>query len=123
MVVSIPKGTYNYPTNASPRFVCDARGKGDEAYVDDIEFRGPAAGGIGADIADDRHPGASHPFYLARNCGNPFNPRTTISFNLAAESHVMLEAFDEPGERVGMLVNRTKSASYLLCPVLGINNS
>ncbi len=40
VVVSIPAGTYNYPTNAKLKFVCDASGNADDVYIDEIEFRG-----------------------------------------------------------------------------------
>ncbi len=40
VVVQIPAGTYNYPTNAKLRFMCDASGNADDVYIDEIEFRG-----------------------------------------------------------------------------------
>ncbi len=39
-VVSIPAGTYSYPTDAKLRFRCDASGNGDDVYIDEVEFRG-----------------------------------------------------------------------------------
>ncbi len=45
-VVSIPSGSYNYPTNAKLRFRCDASGNGDDIYVDEVEFRGRSAGPV-----------------------------------------------------------------------------
>jgi PKD repeat protein len=44
-VVSIPRGTYNYPSNAKLRFRCDASGNADDVYIDEIEFRGFSSGG------------------------------------------------------------------------------
>jgi serine protease len=45
-VVAIPKGTYNYPTNAKLRFMCDASGDYDDVYIDEIRFRGKSAGPV-----------------------------------------------------------------------------
>ena len=44
-VVSIPAGTYNYPTDAKLRFLCDASGNADDVYIDEVEFRGYGGGG------------------------------------------------------------------------------
>jgi len=43
-VVTISSGTYNFPTNAKLRFMCDASGNSDDVYIDEIEFRGMSAG-------------------------------------------------------------------------------
>ncbi len=40
VVVQIPAATYNYPTDAKLRFMCDASGNADDVYIDEIEFRG-----------------------------------------------------------------------------------
>ncbi len=39
-VVQIPAGTYNYPTDAKLRFMCDASGNRDDVFIDEITFRG-----------------------------------------------------------------------------------
>ncbi len=43
-VVTISSGTYNFPTNAKLRFMCDASGNYDDVYIDEIEFRGMSGG-------------------------------------------------------------------------------
>jgi hypothetical protein len=43
-------------------------------------------------------------FILAQNFPNPFNPRTTISYRLAAVSFVTLKIFDALGRQVAVLV-------------------
>jgi PKD repeat protein/endonuclease I len=40
VVVSIPSSSYNYPTDAKLRFMCDASGNKDDVFIDEIEFRG-----------------------------------------------------------------------------------
>jgi hypothetical protein len=44
-------------------------------------------------------------FGLAQNAPNPFNPKTTIAFNIVKAGDVKLEVFDVAGRRVVTLVN------------------
>ena len=48
--------------------------------------------------------------HLAANCPNPFNPVTTIRFELPTCSKVVLRVFDVSGRIVSTLVNRTLDA-------------
>jgi flagellar hook assembly protein FlgD len=41
---------------------------------------------------------------------NPFNPRTTLRFSMAAGAPVTIEIFDVAGRRVRTLVNDTRGA-------------
>lgn len=45
---------------------------------------------------------------LRQNFPNPFNPRTTITFSLAAESAVRLVVYDARGRRVRVLLSETR---------------
>lgn len=44
-------------------------------------------------------------FALHPNVPNPFNPQTTLRFDLTEDSHVLLEIFDVLGQRVRVLVD------------------
>ncbi len=46
---------------------------------------------------------------LDQNHPNPFNPVTTISFTLAAESQVRLEVYSIRGQRIRSLLNENRS--------------
>jgi len=47
---------------------------------------------------------------LMGNYPNPFNPETTIQFNLNNPENVVVEIFNLKGEKVNVLLNETKSA-------------
>ena len=47
-------------------------------------------------------------YALAQNYPNPFNPSTIISFQLPAESNVVLKLYDAIGNEVAVLINESK---------------
>ncbi len=49
-------------------------------------------------------------FHLSANYPNPFNPMTTITYELAGPSHVRLAVYNAAGQLVDELVNSHKSA-------------
>jgi hypothetical protein len=49
-------------------------------------------------------------FALHQNDPNPFNPRTTIRFEMKRPAHVLLQVFDVPGRLVTTLVNEERSS-------------
>ncbi|MEJ2052460.1 MAG: C25 family cysteine peptidase, partial [Calditrichaceae bacterium] len=49
---------------------------------------------------------------LYSNYPNPFNPTTTIPFNLAKNAQVILEVFDMTGKRVSVLIDDAMTAGY-----------
>ncbi|MCK4410468.1 MAG: T9SS type A sorting domain-containing protein, partial [Candidatus Eisenbacteria sp.] len=53
-------------------------------------------------VSDDYFGGK---FGLAQNAPNPFNPKTTIAFNLTAPGDVMLAIYDVAGRRVAILLD------------------
>jgi hypothetical protein len=61
---------------------------------------------IWMDIGDVRELGKQPgSFILLQNFPNPFNPSTTISYQLPAAGEVRLEIFDPLGRQIGLLVN------------------
>lgn len=105
-VVTIPSGTYNYPSNAKLRFMCDASGNADDVYIDEIEFRGfsgTAAAAKPVDMIPDE-------YALHQNYPNPFNPATEIGFSLPKATHVSLVVYNLLGQTVETLIDEDLSA-------------
>ncbi|MGH1362162.1 MAG: T9SS type A sorting domain-containing protein [Calditrichia bacterium] len=53
---------------------------------------------------------APQEFVLAQNFPNPFNPSTTISYQIPARFHVKVKVYDLLGREVYVLVNDLKEA-------------
>ncbi len=49
-------------------------------------------------------------FFLYDNYPNPFNPSTTIQFNLPVAAHVSIRVFDVLGRDVALLIDEYRSA-------------
>lgn len=49
-------------------------------------------------------------FLLLPNYPNPFNPLTTIGFQVPEKSHIVIEVFDVTGRRVALLIDNTLPA-------------
>jgi hypothetical protein len=69
---------------------------------------------------DDGHPVART--YLEQNHPNPFNPRTTIHFALAADGLVVLEIFDPAGRLVKTLLREQRQRNRHSITWDGTNN-
>jgi hypothetical protein len=61
----------------------------------------------GTDISEKNIPSE---FILGDNYPNPFNPSTTISFQIAKPSYVTLKIYDGLGKEVSTLVDEYKQA-------------
>ncbi len=103
--VTIPTASYNYPTNAKLRFMCDASGNRDDVYIDNIEFRGLTAGGAGSDFVQSDERVVPQVVSLDGNYPNPFNPMTNIEFSLPREMPVNLTVYNVRGQAVEVLVD------------------
>jgi bacillolysin len=114
-VVTISRSSYNFPTNAKLRFMCDASNNSDDVYIDQIEFRGTTAALAGASLVSGGEALSAiealpESFELKQNYPNPFNPTTTITFSLPQESEVSLKIYDISGSLVRTLVNDKRLA-------------
>jgi len=61
--------------------------------------------------------------YGVRNYPNPFNPSTTISYQLPEDASVQLEIYDMMGKRIAVLVSGNKAAGYYSVVWSGKNES
>lgn len=86
-------GTYVWDFALSPIYL----------YVDDILVETVSA-------IDDQQPGVIADYTLHQNFPNPFNPSTTISFDLAGRETVQLSIFNSLGQKIKTLANGDFSA-------------
>jgi poly(3-hydroxybutyrate) depolymerase len=49
-------------------------------------------------------------FELHQNYPNPFNPATTISYSVTEAAHIVLDIFNQNGQRVAELINQPQAA-------------
>jgi hypothetical protein len=61
--------------------------------------------------------------YGVTNYPNPFNPATTIMYQLVEDANVRLEIFDMSGKRIASLLNEYKKAGYHTTKWNGTNES
>jgi hypothetical protein len=123
--VTIPRSSYNFPTNAKLRFLCDASNDQDDVYVDLITWRGMGGAarpdGVLAQVRSDggaivriepvvELASLESENAISRAYPNPFQPSTTIEYRLEEETHVSLAIFDAAGRRVSSLVDATVPA-------------
>jgi hypothetical protein len=62
-------------------------------------------------------------FALHQNFPNPFNPSTTLNYDLDAASHVKLEVFNVLGQQVSTLVDQYQDAGYYSVQWDGMDDS
>jgi len=110
-VVTISSSTYTFSANAKLRFMCDASDNNDDVYIDEIEFRGTAAGALArASNVLSAVESLPESFALKQNYPNPFNPTTTIAFALPQEGNVSIKIYDISGSLVRTLVKDNRPA-------------
>jgi protocatechuate 3,4-dioxygenase beta subunit len=73
-------------------------------------YAGSFTVGIDAEVTGVGDALAGAPPLLEQNFPNPFNPRTTIRFNLPASEHVDLRVYDARGHEVAVLVSGSRPA-------------
>ncbi|MCK5330866.1 MAG: metallophosphoesterase [Candidatus Marinimicrobia bacterium] len=61
-------------------------------------------------VTEDVNRGLLSSFQLHQNFPNPFNPLTTIRYQLLQDSHVTLAVYDIPGRKIRILVDREMTA-------------
>jgi hypothetical protein len=67
---------------------------------------------ITVELATSADPNVPTSFALHQNFPNPFNPSTTLRYDLDAANHVNLEVFNVLGQKVKTLVDEYQEAGY-----------
>ena len=86
----------------------------ESGFLADTLFRGSIVGVIDEMIVPTE-------FRLEQNFPNPFNPGTTIQFQLPKESHVTLRVYDILGQEVATLIDEKREAGKYLLQFDGSN--
>ncbi len=92
--------------DAKITFVFSEAYLGDEIWLDNVSLseEGTLVG------IEDELENQSSKFSLSQNCPNPFNPSTTINFDLPSNEYVSLKIYDISGRLVKTLANHTMQA-------------
>ena len=75
--------------------------------IDDIRIVGETSTSAEGILTDAQVP---EKYYLSRNYPNPFNPKTSIEYELPSNSKVRIDIYNLLGQRIMTLVNAFKSA-------------
>lgn len=62
-------------------------------------------------------------FKLYQNCPNPFNPQTTIEYNVSTTSKVILNIYNNNGELINSLIDEIKSPGNYKTVWYGLDNA
>lgn len=95
--------------NATGRYFkmfCDKKGTSSNFSVSEIEIYGVPTS---VDVDENKLPVE---FSLMQNFPNPFNPSTTIRYQISELSYVSLKVFDVLGNEVATLVNEVKQPGF-----------
>ena len=108
-------------------FVTDSLGLTGHSTMDGaLGIKGAIIGGVtygtitGVEKSPDRMPAV---FILHQNFPNPFNPQTTISYDLPERTFVTLSIFNMLGEKVASLVNESQDPGFKLLNFDAFNQS
>ena len=90
-----------------PDFDLTGRTQDNICYFDNISFSPSNSVGI-----DNKSETLPQGFALEQNFPNPFNPVTTLRYNLPENGHVNITIYDMLGREVKTLINQTQDAGY-----------
>jgi len=100
-----------------PDFNLGGRTQDNIIYFDNISFYSNSVG------TDNRNEILPQRFTLHQNFSNPFNPSTTITYELAQDQKVNISIFDMLGRQVSRLVSSRQTAGYKSLQWNATNNS
>ena len=93
------------PTDYNARVVLNCGTSNIACYFDNVSVKEDLI----SEVENDA-PGTPSDFFLSPNYPNPFNPSTTIEFQIPKQSYVQLKVYDILGREIKTLVNEEKPA-------------
>jgi plastocyanin len=111
---SVPSGAASFSQSSGSVFDYIVTAAGTYLYQCDFHVSSGMAGKFiatgTADVKNSRTSFQPDAFRLQQNFPNPFNPATTISFDIPFSTHVSIKVYNLIGEVVATIVNENMSA-------------
>jgi len=108
--IGFVEGNGTKPTPSNYQYSDNSLGKGIYTYrLKQIDYNGNFQY---YSLNSDVSVGAPNSFYLFQNFPNPFNPSTSINFNLPFDGKVQLVIYDITGREVASLINSEMQSGY-----------
>ena len=96
------------PSDPLARVALNAGSHDANVYIDNVSLK--LADNMSIDQKNQHHPQS---FTLYQNHPNPFNPATSIQFNLLESTYVRLTIYDQRGREITTLIDREMTAGFV----------
>jgi plastocyanin len=110
---SVPTGAQSFHQATGNVFFYPVVVDGTYLYQCDFHFSAGMTGSFNTtatDIENNRIPSQPDAFRLGQNFPNPFNPTTTISFDIPFQTHVSIKVYNLIGQEVAVIMNENMTA-------------
>ncbi len=108
----LTSGTYSVTVHKEGYYTADSVHSGLSVNQDTVANNNYSMDPVISDISGKAGNGLPTEYALQQNFPNPFNPTTTIRYQLPAAGQVTLNVYNALGQKVAELVNRNQQAGY-----------